>query len=269
VVYKESLISKPLYTRIQEYITELVLNGKLKPEAKLQSEREFSDELGVSRMTVRKALTELVNDGLLERRHGSGTYVAKPKVTYESHEMLNYPQAMLTRNISTSSQLIEFEEIVASRRLSETLQIQIGDPIFRVIVLRLANRVPAVLERVFFPRALFPDLQEWDLEKSSLYDLLTTIYKITPERISQTVEAVSATDAVARQLRVEENSPLLMLTRVIYSKANGKPVVFAQDFLRSDYARIHTDVSLEDIDQVQASREERGGENSIQQVLEQ
>ena len=116
------VINKPLFVRIQEYIAELILSGKLSPEDKIQSEREFSDDLGVSRMTVRKALTELVNEGLLERRHGSGTYVAKPKMTYESHEMVNYIQAMQSRNITTASQLLEFDEIVASRRLAETLQ---------------------------------------------------------------------------------------------------------------------------------------------------
>ena len=59
------VINKPLFVRIQEYIAELILSGKLSPEDKIQSEREFSDDLGVSRMTVRKALTELVNEGLL------------------------------------------------------------------------------------------------------------------------------------------------------------------------------------------------------------
>lgn len=241
------VISKPLYVRIQEYIAELVLTGKLKPEDKLRSEREFSDELGVSRMTVRKAMTELVNEGMLERRHGSGTYVAKPKMTYEAHEMVNYIQAMQSRNISTSSQLIDMEEIVASRRHSETLSIEIGDPIIRVSLLRLANRIPVILERVFFPCALYPDLQEWDLEKSSIYDLLITIYKAKPERISQTLEAVAASDVVARQLRVDEGFPLLMMTRIIYNRETSKPVVFAQDFLRSDYARIHTEVNLDSL----------------------
>jgi GntR family transcriptional regulator len=241
------VINKPLYVRIQEYIAELILSGKLTPETKIQSEREFSDDLGVSRMTVRKALTELVNEGLLERRHGSGTYVAKPKVTYESHEMVNYIQAMQTRNIATATQLLEFDEIVASRRLAETLQIEIGDPIFRIILLRFANRVPVILERIFFPCVRFPDLQEWDLEKSSFIDLLTGVYKNKLGPISQTVEAVSATDAVARQLRVDEGSPLLMLVKIIHSRENGEPIVFAQDYLRSDYARIHTDVILKDL----------------------
>ena len=241
-------INKPLYSRIQEYIAELILSGKLAPETKIQSEREFSEDLGVSRMTVRRALTELVNEGLLERKHGSGTYVAKPKVTYESVELVNYIEAMQQRNIATTSQLLEFSEIVASRRLAELLKIEIGNPIYRVDILRLANRVPVILERVFFPCVRFPKLEDWDLEKSSIYDLLTMAYNVKLGRISQTVEAVAAADTVAQQLRIEENSPLLMLSRIIYQKETDEPVVFSHDFLRSDYARIHSDIQIDELD---------------------
>jgi GntR family transcriptional regulator len=240
-------IHKPLYSRIQEYIAELILSGKLAPETKIQSEREFSEDLGVSRMTVRRALTELVNEGLLERKHGSGTYVSKPKVTYESAELVNTIEAMQQRNIATASQLLEFSEIAASRRLADLLNIEIGNPIYRVDILRFANRVPVILERVFFPYRRFPNLDEWDLEKSSIYDLLTSVYQVKLGRISQTVEAVAAADTVAQQLRIEENSPLLMLSRIIYQKDTQEPVVFSQDFLRSDYARIHSDMQTEEL----------------------
>jgi GntR family transcriptional regulator len=240
-------INKPLYSRIQEYIAELILSGKLSPETKIQSEREFSEDLGVSRMTVRKAITELVNEGLLERKHGSGTYVSKPKITYESQDMVNYVQAMQQRNIATASQLLEFSEMVASRRLADLLKIEIGNPIYRVSLLRFANRVPIILERVFFPCSRFPKLEDWDLEKSSTLDLLTTVYKIKPGLISQTIEAVAAADTVAQQLRVEEGFPLIMLSRIICIEETKTPVVFSQDFLRSDYARLHTDVELANI----------------------
>jgi GntR family transcriptional regulator len=240
-------ISKPLYNRIREYIAELILKGKLAPDTKIQSERDFSEEMGVSRMTVRRAITELVNEGLLERRHGSGTYVTKPKVTYESREMVNYIQAMQACNIATASQLLEFDEMVASLRLAELLGIEIGNPLYRVSVLRFANRIPVVLERGFFPCARWPKLEELDLEKTSTYDLLTSVYQIKPSQISQTVEAVVATDTVAQQLRVEEGFPLLMLSRIIYGGENNQPIVFSQDFLRGDYARIHTDIKLQEI----------------------
>ena len=239
-------INKPLYARIQEYIAELILSGKLVPEAKIQSERDFSDDLGVSRMTVRRAITELVNEGLLERKHGSGTYVSKPKITYESPELANYTLALQRRNIAVASQLLEFGEVVASRRLAESLQIEIGNPIYRIAMLRFANRVPVILERVFISCARCPDLEEWDLEKTSIQDLLTDVYHIEPGRISQTVEAVVAVDTVAQQLRVEEGFPLLMLSRVMFEKGHETPVAFSQDFLRGDYARIHTDAQLEE-----------------------
>ncbi len=239
-------INKPLYARIQEYIAELILSGKLAPDTKIQSERDFSDDLGVSRMTVRRALTELVNEGLLERKHGSGTYVAKPKITYESSELANYALAMQRRNIAAASQLLEFGEVIASRRLAESLQIEIGSPIYRVAMLRFANRVPVILERVFIPCTRCPGLEEWNLEKSSVQDLLTDAYHIPLGRISQTVEAVVAVDTVAQQLRVEEGFPVLMLSRVMYERGAETPVLFSQDFLRGDYARIHTDASLED-----------------------
>ena len=237
-------LNKPLYTRIQEYIAELILSGKLAPAVKIQSERDFSEDLGVSRVTVRRAITELVNEGLLERKHGSGTYVARPKVTYEAGEPANYVEAMRRRNMATTSQLLEFDQVAASRRLAEALQIEIGNPVYRVAILRLANRVPVILERVFVSCARLPRLEEWDLEKSSIQDLLTDAYGITPGRISQTVEAVVATDTVAQQLRVEEGFPLLMLTRVIFEHRQH-PVVYSQDFLRGDCARIHADAQLE------------------------
>ena len=258
-------IHKPLYSRIHEYIAELILSGKLAPETKIQSEREFSEDLGVSRMTVRRALTELVDEGLLERRHGSGTYVAKPKITYESSELVNYVQAMQLRNIAIASQLLEFSEIVASRRLSELMQIEIGNPIYRVGILRLANRVPIIVERIFFPCARFPELEEWDLEKSSIPDLLATVYNIKLGRISQTVEAVSATDTIAHQLRVEENFPLLLLTRILYKANSEEPIVFSQDFLRSDYAKIHADIEVEKLDL--SGEEDRSGKEAIDQTV--
>jgi DNA-binding GntR family transcriptional regulator len=88
-------------------------------------------------------------------------------------------------------------------------------------------------------------LEDWDLEKSSTLDLLTSVYNNKPGLISQNLEAVAAADTVAQQLRVEEGFPLIMLSRIIFSSDTKTPVVFSQDFLRSDYTRLHTDVELE------------------------
>lgn len=239
----EENLNKPLYIQIQEYIAELILTGKLPPETKLPSERDFSHDLGVSRMTVRRSITELVNEGLLERKHGSGTYVAKPRIAINARELISYPQAMQSRGIATAAQLLEFGEVIASRRLAERLEVEIGDPLYRVTILRTANRIPFVVARSFLPASRLPNLEEYDLEKTNIYDLLTEGYGVEFARIAQSFEAVAASETICGQLRVEEGFPLLMITRVIYRKSDGKPVEFAQDFLRSDYARVNSEVN--------------------------
>jgi GntR family transcriptional regulator, N-acetylglucosamine utilization regulator len=239
-------LHKPLYLQIQEYIAEQIESGSLQPESRIPSERELSNELGVSRMTVRRALTELVNEGLLERVHGAGTFVAKPKVEYAASELVSYSDAIRSRGFQVTRQLLEFDEVPASRRMAERLQVQIGHSLYRVVLLCLANRMPVILERAFFPCERCPDLHEYDLEKTSIYDLLVEAYKIQVTHIDQTIESITASDIVARQLRVDEGFPLLMVTRVVSRQEDSKPVLFSQDLLRGDYARVRFSIQLEE-----------------------
>jgi GntR family transcriptional regulator len=240
-------LHKPLYVQIQEYIAEKILKGELNPESRIPSERELSQELGVSRMTVRRSLTELVNEGLLERRHGAGTFVAKPKVTYAAAELLDYAAAIRSRGLFVARQLLEFSEVPASRRLAERLQVEIGHPLYHVILLYTANRVPVVLERTFLSCERCPDLQEYDLEKTSICDLLREGLEMQLSCADQVIEAVVASGPTALQLRVEEGFPLLMITRTVRRVDDDLPVQFSQDLLRGDYARVRSRISPDDI----------------------
>lgn len=239
----ETDLQKPIYVQIHESLSEMISSGKLLPETRIPSERELSKELGVSRMTVRRAITELVNEGLLERRQGAGTFVARPKISYDASELISYDQALRSRGTKIAKQLLEFSEVQASQRLAENLQIEIGQPLYRVVLLHLGNQVPMIIERAFFPCTRCPDLQEYDLEKTSIYDLLTERYGMGPAVIDQTLEAVVAEDIIAKQLRVPDGSPLLLLTRIVRRVKDKLPLQFSEDFLRSDYARIHFSVS--------------------------
>ncbi|MGW8249937.1 MAG: GntR family transcriptional regulator, partial [Anaerolineales bacterium] len=203
-------------------------------------------ELGVSRMTVRRAITELVNEGLLERVHGAGTFVARPKVEYDASELVSYSDAMASHGLKVTRQLLEFDEVPASRRLAERLHVSIGHSLFHVILLYLANRIPVILERSFFPCERCPNLQDYDLEKTSIYDLLSEAYQMRVSHIDQTIEANTAGDIVARQLRVEEGFPLMMITRVVFRAEDSRPVLYSQDLLRSDYARVSFTIQLEE-----------------------
>lgn len=234
-------LHKPLYIQIQEYLAEMIASGELPPDTKLPSERELSRELDISRMTVRRAITELVNEGVLDRRHGAGTFVAKQRLTYDVREVTSFAHAIEARGMKVATQLLEFSQVPAGRRLAERLAVDIGDELYLVVRLRMANRVPILYERSFFPCARCPGLEEYDLEKTRIYDLLTEAYKFKITNVSQTIEAVSASDVTARQLRIEEGSPLLMISRIL---RNGQrlPILYSQDFLRGDYVRMSCDL---------------------------
>lgn len=99
----------------------------------------------------------------------------------------------------------------------------------------------------------FHDLQEWNLEKSSLMNLMTEVYKYQIDEVTQTIDAISATNEVALQLRVEEGFPLLMLSKVIYDKNDRAPIVYKQDLLRSDYTRIEVNISMGGVPEISSS----------------
>ncbi len=113
-------------------------------------------------------------------------------------------------------------------------------------MLYLANRVPVILERSFFPCERCPDLQDYDLEKTPVYDLLVQAYQIRVSHIDQSIESIVASEIAARQLRVEDGFPLLMITRAVFRQEDHRPVLYSQDLLRSDYARVRFSIQLEE-----------------------
>lgn len=152
---------------------------------------------------------------------------------------------MRSRNIVTGAQLLEFGQIPASRRLAELFNVEIGHLLYRIILLRFANRTPVIVERDYFPCARFQGLEQYDLEKTTSYDILISAYKVKLKKVDQTFEAIAASDELAEQLRVEECSPLLIISQVMVDADTEKPVLYSQDFLRSDYAKIHSEVGID------------------------
>ena len=234
-------LHKPLYTQIQEYLVEMIRSGELPPDTKLPSERELSRQLDISRMTVRHAITQLVNEGLLDRRQGAGTFVARQRLTYNVREVTSFATAIEARGMKVATQLLEFGQVPAGRQMAERLGVNIGAELYLVVRLRLANRAPVLFERSFIPCERCAGLEEFDLEKTRLYDLLTEHYHYRITNINQTIEAVAAGDTVATPLRIDEGAPLLLISRILRNEERV-PILYSQDFLRADYVRMSCDL---------------------------
>ncbi|MEE8120117.1 MAG: GntR family transcriptional regulator [Anaerolineales bacterium] len=235
-------IAVPIYIQIAESLLERITTGDLAPEERLPSERELSKTLNVSRMTLRAALRVLDNKGLLVRRPGDGTYVAKPKIDRQADKLAPFTESMRSRGYEASAQLIVFERRLAEVSVANSLKILISAPIYYFQRLRLINREPVLLEACSMPVYRFSNLEAFDLEKRSIYEILETEYDVVPHHSQQSLEAVSATDYEAELLGIETGAPL-MLERRVASDNNDSPFEYGHDLYRGDRFRFNTEIA--------------------------
>lgn len=232
----------PRYAEIAEGLRTQIESGELAPGQRLPSERELSRQLGVTRPTLRQALQDLESEGLLQRRLGSGTFVALPKIERQAGRLNPFTRGMQQKGLEPSARVILVETRGASKSVATRLQLAVGVPLFYCHRLRLIGGEPMMLEKFYLPAQLVPGFDRLDLSQS-IYQTLEQQFGITVQRAQQSIEAVAATKAEGQLLQIEIGAPLLMERRVGYD-ANGRPVEYAKDLYRGDRFRFLSDVEL-------------------------
>lgn len=217
---------QPAYLRAQEAVLTLVRSEGLQPGAKVPSERALASQLGLSRMTVRHGVENLVRAGLLERDGTSGTRVANLSVVrvIDSRRVLSMSDIVQSSGGRPGSQLLSFVFEAAEPALAARLRLEPGTAILRIARLRTADGVPFCIERSAIPAMLVPGLVAEDLaQNASLYALLRERYGLRPiERDSEiSVGPIGAGDA--RLLGVREGINVL-LYRSVVRNAEGLPI---------------------------------------------
>jgi GntR family transcriptional regulator len=208
----------------------------------IPSERLLGADLGVSRLTVRAALDELVREGYLTRRRGAGTFVAEPKVA-KGLTITSFSDDMRQRGLTPGSRTLEFRTIAAGARLGRILHVSPSEPVLSVKRLRLADGEPMAVELLHVRAALFPGLTARDLEESSFYDLLERRYGIEIVGGTQTVEPTVTSEDESGSLGVPLHSPALLFERVTRA-ANGDVVEFTSSIYRGDRYRIVSELGV-------------------------
>ncbi|WP_020575471.1 GntR family transcriptional regulator [Actinopolymorpha alba] len=218
------------HAAVRAHLLDLI-RGSMEPHQKLPTERQLCDELGVSRLTVRRAVEQLVGEGEVYRIQGSGTYVAEPAI--RKRELLtSFSDDMRSRGLTPGAKLIRAEQTVAGARESWRLGVSPGEPLLHLVRLRLASSVPMCIEEVWLLARLAPDLLESPLE-DSLYETLFTSYRITLDRAEQEVRATVLDTEQAALLEVPALTPALQVERVTYD-SRGRAVELARSLYRGD-----------------------------------
>ena len=207
----------------------------------IPSERQLSQDLAVSRLTIRAALDELVRDGYLDRRHGSGTYVTEPKIA-QPLTLTSFSEDMRRRGMVPGSRTLELVTTPAGARLARRLQVSPAERLVRVKRLRLADAQPMAMEVLHIPEALVPGLTRGDLENRSFYDLLWERYGIVIASGTQSIEPTVTNEEESEVLGVPLHTPAFLFERTTYAES-GRIVEFVRSIYRGDRYRLVADLT--------------------------
>ena len=230
----------PLYYQLRELIAGTIEEGEYGPEYKLPSEQTLAETFGLSRMTVRQATSALVNDGVLVRKRGLGTYISPPKVE-QGLRLAGFTEDMERRGMVPSTRILAIQHIQATENTARALDISKGDTVIVLERLRFADGEPMAYERCHLSVQRFPDLEEQIVRQQSLYTVLTRKYAVEPVKARQILEATVATGREAELLKVSKGAPLLLLERSTLDKT-GTAIEFVKSLYRADRYVFHVEL---------------------------
>jgi GntR family transcriptional regulator len=207
----------------------------------IPSERRLSSELGISRLTVRAALDDLVRDGYLERRHGAGTFVSEPKIAQQL-TLTSFSEDMRRRGMVAGSRTIELRETHAGAAVGRALNISPDARVKLIRRLRLADGEPMALETLHVPAAIVPGLTPELLEDSSFYDLLEREYGVVIASGTQSIEPTVTNEEESELLGVPLHSPAFLFERTSRTES-GETVEFVRSLYRGDRYRLVAELS--------------------------
>jgi GntR family transcriptional regulator len=236
----------PLYTRVKQLVQRLVAAGDLKAGDAIPGERDVADMLGVSRVTVRKAFSDLVAEGVLLQRRGSGTFVNPPHRRLEQplSRLTSFTDDMRSRGLRVESRWLHREVGLPSPEEAVALSISPSEYVSRLHRLRLADGQPMAIELAVIPHRYLPDPQ--DVE-DSLYKRLDA-RGVQPVRALQRLHAVALTSEDARLLGQPEHAPALFIERISYL-ADGRVVEYTRSYYRGDSYDFVAELSLSPVPQ--------------------
>jgi GntR family transcriptional regulator len=219
----------PLYLQLSNKLANAIHSGIWQPDEALPSERTLSDELGISRVTARKAIDILCERGLLIRKQGSGTFIT-PKLEQPLSRLTNFSEELRQRGFVPGSQWLSRETGIAAPEEILSLGLSPNSMVSRLKRLRTADNVVMAIESSTLPIQYLPNPK---LVTESLYDYLE-VHDAAPTRALQHIRAVNATADQAKLAGIKNGAAMLFITRVGYH-ANGSAIELTHSYCRSDY----------------------------------
>ena len=214
--------SEPLYLKLSDALAEQIMDGTLPEGTLLPSERELCQTHNISRTTVRQALQDLNQKGYIKAIHGKGTMVVRPQIRQELRSIYSFDEDMRRLGKNPETQIMDFVEIVPAGNVAALMRLPMGESVYRIMRLRIANNEPMLLETNYLPCDRFPGFTRQMLENQSLYRVLTSQYSLNIDIAEETFEPILLRPMEAQMLHTGQGALGMLIERISYE--NGRVV---------------------------------------------
>jgi hypothetical protein len=233
----------PKYFIVKKAIVENIDNELYRSNEAIPSEKRLMELYNVSRITIRKAIDELVTEGYLYKIQGKGTYVKADEGSNNLFSITSSTEDVQRMGMTPSKKTKINKVESASPKRAKSLEISTDDLVEVIGRISYADNEPLNYTIAFLPEKIFPGLIEHDLEKESLYKLINDKYGIRITKARRTIEAVLAKDEIAKYLELEEGMPVILFRCVTYGIVNGKeiPIEYFKCYYRTDKYKFYID----------------------------
>ena len=231
----------PLYHQLYVILRSSILRGQWQPGDMLPPESELIARYEVSRTTVRQVLDMLVNEGLIYRQRGRGTFVAHPTVEQSLLRIISFTDDMRQRGCEPGTRVLLSALVPAPGEIAAKLEVEEGAELARLDRLRLADGEPMSIEESYLVHRYCPGVLEGDYTSTPLRETLDLKYGIRWSRAKQVIRAITATDRFADLLSITPGAALLHIERVSYSQQNT-PVEFLCIYYRGDRYSLYSEL---------------------------
>jgi|SRR5690606_3911681 len=223
---------EPLYAQIRQALRQRILEGHYKPYERLPSEQELMQAFGVSRITVRHALKDLHNEGLVFSAQGKGTFVSRARAVQDVRHLEGFEEAMGRKGYAASAQVVSVSWVSAGADVQEALTLPPGSRVLEVRRVRYLNLEPVSVDLSYFAEALGTRLAERDLS-GDIFPLLENQLGIPLGHADLLLEARACGAQEAKLLNIAPGQPVLQVRRLTHDRA-GNPIDFEYLTIRSD-----------------------------------
>jgi GntR family transcriptional regulator len=234
--YRLELGPVPLHHQVYLDLRRSLDDGTWHAGDRLPTERELAESYGCSLITVRRALSELVHEGRIERVRGRGTTVRPPRIEHQPAGSLSFTAEMTRQGLLASTRLVAARPESAGEVVAAALGLEPGSPILYIERLRLADDEPVLLEQASLSAERFPGLLAHDLEHGSLYGLLEERYHTRVARTREALQPVLLEPRESRLLGQDRRTPALLIEGIA-TTADDRPVEYSRTYVRGDRTR--------------------------------